>query len=1806
MVRSVAPKKLDKASSNRLMNGLDIFDLPDEIGLNSTRMLYIGHNFEILAAKANDGQSYVIKRPKRNAGTIANILSLRHEYEVLCEIESLGITPACKWASLDGAPALVLEDISAINLLEYFSDSELCLSDRLRLAAKWCKTLATLHAYGIVHGDVDPRHVIVSRESHALYLIDFSRAVRFDTDSEVYKKNDLNEQKLSDLIQANRLQKNQEDREYLDWQGLAKGFSELFNNNRQIAKISSENFDAMQKAETGYWKQVSEAEGQAVLAQIIRKILEKNVDSRYRSVLGIARDLEALAHLIDTDDHAKIKRFVLATCDQPLRIAIPKKIYGRQAHLQKIRDEWTWVKNSGGSSITSLFGPDGVGKSTLMHQFAQNEIKSTAIFSVGKYHDIGEQAPYSGLLQAAVSLIRMISGMTENVFDHWRQRVLKETGENIYLICELIPELTGILGLVSSGERNPFKASQQLVLDSFITFFSTFSEKSRPLILFLDDLQWADSGTFEFIQKFTKSNNSSIMLVLACSDDFLEENNNLNRQVNLIKENADRFLEIKLSNLEFDEIREICRETFFMENDRTDRIAISVYQCCRGNPFLLKQILHQLYREKIVDLDIKNFCFVVDDKRANEFFEMNSGRKIIENKVKSFAENVQNVLSCAAYYGRVFDVDALAEVSGESLNDVERALNLATNEFLLSDVTNHDLMIGNDKHSIEKKLYRFSHDWTATLCKQLLDREIILKQRLSIARLLIGQHQSFKVLSPDESLQIFHALSHFNETESLVTDQFERLRLANLYAEAGERAQAAYAWDIARSMFCKGRKFLTYLPPNIYRSLSRRLMYGEGSCCMLLGEKTNAEIIFTELLSDSKSALESAEVEYARCRLFTSMQRNEEAIRAGLSGLRVLGFTKRQLRSSKIKAYLKLYFCQRRLAKIDFEKIVNLPETKDPEKILVSLLLTETIHPSLLIDPELGVNLSCLQIEFLLKNGMTRNASIAFLYLAVAINGISVLFGTKLWSGNSLHKILRIYEHFAASKMQSDASLESEMVFRVYCGHLMPRVFDVARQLIPLTTRLISRGDQTFASYSGLFALSMGYFSGHHISDIIRSVKNWPDHVFQRGSGPNANYRLFRKSLEDFDQGSVQSLQSLVDDFDKENIYDENNKAFFATLVLQQGVILSLIGKHTEAMAKFWLSLVRGQLVRKFAGNYKVLKCIFFMAVSIGSVFSASSRWNRPFLIFQIIWIRRVLRLYVVMQANNAVSKLAFVDAIYAQIRGKNWSKVDAMYERAIAIAIKNNSHLDLAVASEYFANFLLSRGMRVQASGLISLAISAFDKIGFKFKVQMLQGVQDNHKTESQSVLNNLEVSLNITSDLDYSHNVDVPAVLGFASKLSRQIKFSDLKETILDILFETAAARSVALLWRLNKSEVVGSDLQIIAYRGRDGAKDRHEDMPGTNLISQRVLAHVQSQQNILCIDDVAHDSVWSNDDSMRSRDVRALLCLPVFIAGELQGVIYIENDNSSYAFTSDQVNLIKLLSGQIAISLDNALLYDNLLLALEAEKKARKQEYAAHTAYVSAEKSRRALQLSLEAAEAIQKSLVNCRRNGDAYNVDYLYDPAENTGGDWLGTYEDNQHGWLYICLGDVTGHGISAALVTSAVAGAVVSSIEQIKTIDIELSEALRIIAHSVNCAVRTSGAERDQLMTLALLGIDLNSGSACYLNAGHHPVLSSMGKDKVIFQRSNPLGLVDEPNFGVREFQLEPDMMLAIYSDGLIENRSAAGARLKIRSLSDLMRSASSPSDVITLLRSYVRTLPRGSVLDDTACVVFKWCGSKAA
>ncbi len=303
-------------------------------------------------------------------------------------------------------------------------------------------------------------------------------------------------------------------------------------------------------------------------------------------------------------------------------------------------------------------------------------------------------------------------------------------------------------------------------------------------------------------------------------------------------------------------------------------------------------------------------------------------------------------------------------------------------------------------------------------------------------------------------------------------------------------------------------------------------------------------------------------------------------------------------------------------------------------------------------------------------------------------------------------------------------------------------------------------------------------------------------------------------------------------------------------------------------------------------------------------------------------------------------------------------------------------------------------------------------------------------------------------------------------------------------------------------------------------------------------------------------------------------------------LAAIVFFAGTHGIFPLTSGVLHALTLSSVWEVVCMATALGYRIVDLQKEKEKS---QAQLLEKAILEGE---------LEAARAVQEQLLPLPQRIEGLELSAYFQPADVAGGDWYGYIHQRDQSRVTFYIGDITGHGITSAVLTGVVCGAVYSAemrSNQLQHAPPPLQQ-LQLAAEALDNTLLQTAGRTGRLMSMCFLTIDLKTGDACALNAGHTwPILVRMNNGSARCEKIPGGGSLlgsGTQKFGVHEFKLQIGDTLLLYTDGLVENESATGETLNFRKLRVLLSQPLPLTQQMENLEQTIKQLWDGQKLSD--------------
>jgi serine/threonine protein kinase len=630
----------------------------------------------------------ILKLLKEELPTPAQLLRYQQEYQISQTLNFSGFVKAYSLEKYHNSLAIVFEDDGAESLSLWRQQHQITLAKFLPIAIKTVEILGQIHSANIIHKDINPSNIIINPKTGEVKIIDFGISTVLSLENPTLKSPNVLEGTLAYIAPEQTGRMNRAIDYRADFYSLGASFYELLTN-----QLPFEGNDAIELVHCHIAKQPIppqelNPEIPKPVSDIVMKLLAKTAEERYQSAWGIQADLELCLTQLQTQ--GKIEDFTIGQHDISDKFQIAQKLYGRETEIESLLAAFERVAGSlqeEAESVTSetqpspnsrphsemmlVFGYSGIGKSALVQEIYKPITRKKGYFIAGKFDQFQRNIPYSAVIKAFQELVRELLAETEAKLQQWREKILTAVGVNGQVVIDVIPELELIVGKQPELSELPPAESQNrfnLVLHNFIR---VFCKPEHPLVMFLDDLQWADSASLQMLQLIiTDPDMQYLFLIGAYRDNEVSAAHPLMLTINEIQKTGCVINSISLLPLKLNDVNHLIADTLKCDLEKALPLAELVLQKTQGNPFFINEFLKSLYAEKLLKFGATSPKLGGAKGGWQWDLEQIQAKGITDNvvelmagKIQKLSPATQQLLKLAACIGNQFDVKTLAIVS---------------------------------------------------------------------------------------------------------------------------------------------------------------------------------------------------------------------------------------------------------------------------------------------------------------------------------------------------------------------------------------------------------------------------------------------------------------------------------------------------------------------------------------------------------------------------------------------------------------------------------------------------------------------------------------------------------------------------------------------------------------------------------------------------------------------------------------------------------------------------------------------------------------------------------------------------------------------------------------------------------------------------------------------------------------------------------------------------------------------------------------------------------------------------------------
>jgi diguanylate cyclase (GGDEF)-like protein len=1357
----------------------------------------------------------------------------------------------------------------------------------LRLALVLTRTLGALHRAGVVHRDVNPSNVLVTGCEARPVLIDFDLATTFTEDRPrfVHPRQMVGTFPYLAPEQTGRTGGVVDER--ADLYSLGATLYEAATGRAPFppgAPLQTLR-DVLTRVPTPPDEVDTRLPRQ--LSLICLRLLEKEPDRRYQSAEGLELDLARLADALAGDGD---ELFELGQLDFPARLMAPSRLIGRQQETATLRSAFE-ASLDGGSRAVFVAGAPGAGKTALVDGLRPAVGERGGWFVSGKFDQHRQDAGANAVHLALRALGRLLLAGTDAEVATARSRIRAALGRNCRLAAAMLPEFATLLDVVPEPGPAPDGSSEGLanrLHQTALGLLRGVASAEHPVVVVLDDLQWAGAIPVGFIDAILADGSlPGVLLVGIYRAGELDASHPLSAALARWRGRPPAPATVRVDNLAPADLGELLSDMLRLPTDRAAELAAAVGVRTGGNPYDTVELVNDLRREGILVAEASGWTWEADAIRR--FVGRGDIVDLLAVRLQRLPGPARELLEIVACLGGEVPRDLLQTAAALSDDEVDERLGPALE---------HGLLIPD---SSEDPTLRFRHDRVQQAAYSLRSPQEGGRLHLEIARRLRAAGVPAG-LTADQYLAGWES----------ITDDRERRTAATLFLEAAEAVGVLNPAGADRFLTA-AMALLSAAGPPPGDPLVAQAQRQRHRVMYRLGRLAEADAVYAELRRHGGDAVQTVDSGCVQVDSLSIRGQSDAAVALGLDLLSQLGIRVPAGDPCVPLARWSDELARSGAASLDDE--AARPEVTDARVVLAGKLIRRLLPASFFREPSVWVGLALTSYQLLAEHGpcapLVANLSTA----PITMMMLREDYGAAYAIGRHAIALAerRGYEHEAA-----------------YCRHMFALCAQHWGEPLGKTIEPSQRAREELVRGGDLNSGCFTYFTS------LAALLDCASTLDGCAADVEAALAFSSRTGNDHAAGSYVAFRQLVRALRGET----SRPGSFDDDTFNEARHLARLGANPMAAAYFHAyralsaalmddpaaladhSSAAMSLLPYIVGFYPVaLVHLLHGLAQAHRVRQLPERDpSRPSELDRLERTLAWLRDRSADAPRNFAHLAALLGAERAWAVGEPWEAA-RYYDAARGQVARGQRPWHQALITERAAAFHLAAGLEQAGQDLLREARSRYAAWCATGKVRQLE--QDHPFLTAASARrpggDRRAVSSSNSSGTS-SDEIDLLAILDASRVLSSETDLGRLRTRIGQLLGAMTGADTVMIVLRDESDEWALWD--TIDDRAPGLTLDRAQA-----LVPLTVLRYVQRTREPLMLQDAAGDGRFSADPYLTGMDRCSLLAIPVLRQGELRAVLLLENRQRRGAFAAAGLDAVMLVTGQLAVSLDNAQLYASL---------------------------------------------------------------------------------------------------------------------------------------------------------------------------------------------------------------------------------------------------------------------------------------
>ncbi|MBX3624010.1 MAG: AAA family ATPase [Rhizobacter sp.] len=1429
-------------------------------------VLYRTEQACVLRRTQPDGQRVVVKQA---IGAPA-VRRLGHELGMLCRVAHVAGVPVV--LETPAADTLVLRDEGGVSLADYLREHSLSVAQAVDYALGAARILAAVHKAGVVHKDIGPGNLLIHPETLAPTLIDFNISVlaTADTGAKADAKAGAAEAEIAGTWAYMSPEHTGRTGRVPD----ARSDLYSFGVTLYQALVGHKPFETEDLLELvhAHLVQMPEApaarvpELPAVLSDMVMRLLAKEPEKRYQSAEGLAQDLQRLQRGLAAK---KVESFELGAFDFGAELKAPATRFGREAEVARLRAVFD-ASAEGRQPFLWISGEAGVGKSALIEELRSIAATRRAWYAGGRFTpesaNVGAHA-----LGGFSTLGRQLVALPTEQLAPMREKLLAALDGRLGYGVAQLPEFQSLLGEHPAVE--PEGDAEAAIADAAVRLLRALASAERPVVMVADDLQHAPSLTFKLLAAVSAEARRQpipgLLLVGAGPAELAER----------LKASAP--VELAVAPLTADAAAQMIESMLRMPVAEAAPLAATLERHTQHRPGRILALLNALRADSMLTLGDARWEWNADAVRR---YVGAASPAELQARIAALPKATAELINTIAALGGHAGWDDLTATTGQTKARLRKALAPALDDGLVVE--------GDTGPALPRP--------------SVGDAALALLADAERRALHLGFARKLDAAKRPEALvatQYFRA----GLTADDKLDAGERRRVVALLEGEGDALRARGQIEPSERYHHAALQSLVAVAGADDGQHVFELRVKQLQALFELGRHGEIDAAYQAVLDAAPAPeLLSAPVRY---QIYSLIARGKfpDAVKIGLDLLALLGSAKpadiRPDLGAGMARLVGWYRGDERLK--DFDR----PEISEARALALAQTIPETMTPAYFADPPTWAWLALLTHKIWVEHGPNAR-------LVSAVGSLPFVLVGAPQDFRGAHTVGRHMIAVAEKRGFTQGEALSRCVFAIAAGHWVDPLEVVLEEFHRARVDLL-RQREPFVAFSYV-ASDIALDCMPTLAKAMPEVQAGLDFARDQGNVDFQQRYQPRLQLQRALRGETKAAGSLSDDsFDEADYVTKIDMTgpTGATYQMVCTIRAALFG-DMAALAKH--SAVAVPLSARTPGYYLGAVARVLRGLSLADQLRSAAEEDRTKLIEELDATVAFVKARAADAPANFAHLAVWLEAERAWALESVWT-AGAAFDAAIAASRDVPRPWHKALIHERAALFRLSQGMEEAAKPILSAACEMYDAWGAAGKVKELR--RQHAFLRSGKGLSRSDSGK--TTAVVGAEMLDLMAVLRASQALSSETVLAKLTDRVGKVLGTITGATGVQLIVRPEE----GSTDWVLAHTLGDAKPMTVDEAGAAGELALSAFRYAERTRELLLIEDVVRDERFSEDAFAQKLEQCSMMFSPMLKQGNLHAMLVLENRQRRNAFSSDRLDSVALIAGQLSVSLDNALLYASL---------------------------------------------------------------------------------------------------------------------------------------------------------------------------------------------------------------------------------------------------------------------------------------